>query len=95
MKLYPDQNTKVSEVMHAQKLFPPIEELCQTDLDLLPQMWAEMEHAPYRHFYIQEPARLKDGRYVSPLRWYTHNGETYLHAVQLEYDEEVRSLNLE
>ncbi|KAI0071057.1 hypothetical protein K474DRAFT_1566504, partial [Panus rudis PR-1116 ss-1] len=80
MKLYPDQNMKVREVMDARKLFPKVEELWQTDLDLLPQMWADLKHSPYRHYYIREPAQLNDGSYVAPLRWYTQENKTYLHA---------------
>ncbi|KZV61485.1 hypothetical protein PENSPDRAFT_643337 [Peniophora sp. CONT] len=40
------------------------------------QMWADFDHAPYRHFYVRELARLrgKDGQFVVPWQWVQIDG---------------------
>ncbi|KAI0685857.1 hypothetical protein BC835DRAFT_1535847 [Cytidiella melzeri] len=40
-----------------------------TDVNLLQLMWADFKNSPGQHFYIKELARLRDGRFVIPMKW--------------------------
>ena len=85
MVLYPESTSKVSEFWQAGRLFN------EPDFDQLQLMWLDFEDQSRWdcHFYIKELARLRDGRYVIPLFWYTEKGAMQTDAYLVTYDPEV------
>ncbi|KAI0682103.1 hypothetical protein BC835DRAFT_1424859 [Cytidiella melzeri] len=59
---YVEVSSTVSEFYQAERLQ-------NTDVDLLQLMWADFKNAPGQYFYIKELARLRDGRFVIPMKW--------------------------
>ncbi|KAI0705206.1 hypothetical protein BC835DRAFT_1499367 [Cytidiella melzeri] len=59
---YVEVSSTVSEFYQAERLM-------STDVDLLQLMWADFKNSPGQHFYIKELARLRDGRFVIPMKW--------------------------
>ncbi|KAI0682538.1 hypothetical protein BC835DRAFT_1409568 [Cytidiella melzeri] len=60
---YVEVSSTVSEFYQAKRL------MC-TDVNLLQLMWADFKNAPGgQHFYIKELARLRDDRFVIPMKW--------------------------
>jgi hypothetical protein len=57
--------------------------------DELTPMWADWKGASHRHFYVNEPAQLKDGQYILPLRWIVWRQIEHVEAVLLSRNEEV------
>jgi hypothetical protein len=74
-------NGVISEVWHAQKW--------RNDMDC--HCLSPMYGDGCRHFYIDEPARLKDGTLVIPVQWLEDsNGNMWADAWKIEYDETHR-----
>ncbi|KAF7975164.1 hypothetical protein HWV62_10347 [Athelia sp. TMB] len=64
LELYPDLTcASVSEFWQAGKW------IHDSDLSDLTPMWANFDTAPHRHFYVNEIAQLRDGRFGIPLRY--------------------------
>ena len=74
MVLYPEETSTIAESWQAGKW---VNELV---LNELTPMWADWQRDPHRHFYVNEIARMKDGRYIIPRRWVTCNGEEHADA---------------
>ncbi|KAH9912209.1 uncharacterized protein B0H18DRAFT_942872 [Fomitopsis serialis] len=68
MKFLPRVGTSVSEFRDGEKWLNMNEDA----LERGQLMWMD-EKKPHRHFYIKELARLRDGRYVMPLRFVEDN----------------------
>jgi len=72
-------NGVVSEVWHAWKWRHDV------DRHILSPMY---DAGPGRHFFIDEPASLKDGRKVIPVRWLEdEGGKVWADAWEIELDE--------
>ncbi|TFY60326.1 hypothetical protein EVJ58_g5221 [Rhodofomes roseus] len=65
MSFLPRVGAPVSEFYDGGKCL----ELDEKALDCGQLMWMDKENAPRRHFYIRELARLRDGRFVIPVRF--------------------------
>jgi hypothetical protein len=52
-------------------------------------MWADWQHSPSQHFYVNEVARIRGGRYLVPRRWVIYNGEEYADAELVSFDNQV------
>lgn len=74
MTLYPEVTSTITESWQAGKW------LDEVSLDELTPMWADWQRSPSRHFYINEVARTKGGRYLVPRRWVLFNGEEHADA---------------
>ena len=82
--MYPEVTSIISESWQAGKW---VEEVA---LDELTPMWADWQCSPDRHFYVNEVARTRDGRYLVPKRWIIYNGEEYADAQLASVDCQVR-----
>ncbi|KAH9835337.1 uncharacterized protein C8Q71DRAFT_870860, partial [Rhodofomes roseus] len=65
MSFLPRVGIPISEFYDGEKCL----ELDEKALDRGQLMWMDKENAPRRHFYIRELARLRDGRFVIPVRF--------------------------
>jgi hypothetical protein len=83
MILYPEVTSTVTESWQAGKW------VNEVALDELTPMWADWQRSPNRHFYIDEIARLRDGRYLVPRRWVICNGEEHADAQLVSIDDQV------
>lgn len=83
--VYPEVTSTISESWQAGKWFGEV------GLDELTPMWADWQRSPDRHFYVNEVAGTKDGRYVVPRRWIVYDGEEYAEAQLVSIDDLVRS----
>jgi hypothetical protein len=63
MQVYPEVTSLISESWQTGKW---CDEVPLVELSL---MWADWENAPDRHFYVDEVACTKAGKYVIPKRW--------------------------
>jgi hypothetical protein len=72
--LYPEVTSTITESWQAGKW---VDEVA---LNELTPMWADWQQSPDRHFYINEVARTRDGRYLVPRRWIVQNGKEYADA---------------
>ncbi|KAF9455571.1 hypothetical protein BDZ94DRAFT_1303006 [Collybia nuda] len=71
-------NGVISEVWHAQQWRKEMDRHCLSP----------MYDDGYCHFYIDEPARLKDGTLVIPVRWLEDSGGSiWANAWRIEYDD--------
>lgn len=82
--VYPEVTTTIAEFWQAEKW------VHEVALDELTPMWADWQCSPDRHFYVNEVARTRDGRYLVPRRWIIFNGEEYAHAQLASVDDRVR-----
>jgi len=85
MKIYPEITSTVSESWQAGKW------VGEVALDELTPMWADWQHSPDRHFYVNEVARTRDGRYLVPRRWVVYNNEEHADAHVASVDDQVCS----
>ena len=60
-------------------------------LNELTPMWADWQHSPDQHFYVNEVARMKDGRYLVPRRWVVYNNEEHADAHMVTVNDQVCS----
>ena len=67
MQVYPEVTSSISESWQTGKWCDEV------PLEELSPMWADWEHSPGRHFYVNEVARTKTGQYVVPKRWIVVN----------------------
>ncbi|KAI0364688.1 hypothetical protein BV20DRAFT_955723 [Pilatotrama ljubarskyi] len=84
MHIYPEAVGPISEFFHSRKLLA----MDDASLDQGQLMWANWAHAPQRHFYIKELARLRDGRFVIPLKWITVNDVESFDGYAVSYNEQ-------
>jgi hypothetical protein len=76
----------ISEVYHAQKW--------RKDVDR--HTLSPMYDAGDRHYYIDEPARLKNGDFIIPVRWLEDNdGNVFADAYAVTFNDQVRGFPLE
>lgn len=87
IRVYPviPRNGIVSEIWHAAKWRH------EMDRHLLSPMYASSD----RHYYIDEPAQLKDSRMVIPVRWLENeeDGEIWADAWSICHDDDVSSFH--
>ncbi|KAH9837655.1 uncharacterized protein C8Q71DRAFT_856855 [Rhodofomes roseus] len=86
MKLYPSVQTKISDILGAEKALPTV--IDTSKLDLFPLMWANWERPAWaqKHFYIREVVECYDGRFLLLLRWMIENEEVSADGIELAYD---------
>lgn len=73
----------VSEFWHAKR------QMDANDLDLLPPMWADIENARHRHYYVKEVAQMDNGQFVIPMVWYMMKGEMHADVYNARFDVDV------
>ena len=83
MQVYPEVTSSVSESWQAGKWRDEV------PLDELSPMWADWENAPDRHFYVDEVARTKAGKYILPKRWIVVNKEVCAEGHPVYFSEHV------
>jgi hypothetical protein len=81
IQLYPEvpEDGIIREIWHAQKWRKNM------DLDMLSPMYA----AGFSHYYVNEVARLRDGRFIVPMRWVTHKNKVWTDAFSVTFNEQV------
>ena len=83
MVVYPEVTSTIVESWQAGKW------LNEVALNELTPMWADWRCSPDRHFYINEVARTRDGRYLVPRRWVVYNGEECADAQLVSINSQV------
>lgn len=84
LEIYPDlTGTSVAEFWQAGKW------IHDSDLNDLTPMWANFEAAPHRHFYVNEIAQLRDGRFGIPQRYGKVAGIEVVELFEVVYYEAV------
>lgn len=80
--MYPEitEDGVICEIWHAAKWRKSM------DLDILGPMY----DAPGgTHYYVNEVARLRDGKFIIPIRWVKFRGRVYADAFSITFDDEV------
>ena len=67
MQVYPEVTSSISESWQTGKWCDEV------PLEELSPMWADWEHSPGRHFYVNEVARTRTGQYIVPKWWIVVN----------------------
>lgn len=83
MVIYPEATSTITESWQAGKW------LDEAVLDELTPMWADWQHSPNRHFYVNEVSCIKDGRYLVPRQWVIYNGEEHADAQPVSVNKQV------
>ncbi|KAF9779424.1 hypothetical protein BJ322DRAFT_1167239 [Thelephora terrestris] len=81
MCLYPEVTSSISESWQAGKWRDEV------PLDELSPMWADWESSPERHFYVNEVACTKAGKYILPKRWIVVNKKEYAECNPVYFSE--------
>lgn len=63
MQVYPEVASSISESWQTGKWRDEV------PLEDLSPMWADWDNSPDRHFYVDEVASTKAGKYILPRRW--------------------------
>ena len=84
MTVYPEVTSTIAESWQAGKW------VNEVTPDELTPMWADWQRSPDYHFYVNEVARTRDGRYLVPSRWIIYNGEEYADGQLASVDDRVR-----
>lgn len=83
MHLYPEVASSISESWQAGKWRDEV------PLDELSPMWADWETSPDRHFYVDEVACTKEGKYILPKRWIVIDGKDCAEGHPVYFTERV------
>ena len=83
MRLYPEVTSSISESWQTGKWRDEV------PLDELSPMWANWDSAPERHFYVDEVARTKTGKYILPKRWIIINETECVEGHPIYFSERV------
>lgn len=83
MHLYPEVASSISESWQAGKWRDEV------PLDELSPMWADWETSPDRHFYVDEVACTKAGKYILPKRWIVVNKKECAEGHPIYFSERV------
>ena len=83
MRLYPEVTSSISESWQTGKWRDEV------PLDELSPMWANWDSAPEHHFYVDEVARTKTGKYILPKRWIIINETECVEGHPVYFSERV------
>jgi hypothetical protein len=85
MVIYPEITSTIAKFWQVGKW------LNEVAPDELTPMWADREHSPNRHFYINEIAHTREGRYLVPRQWVIYNGKEHADAQITSINDQVCS----
>ncbi|KAF9780518.1 hypothetical protein BJ322DRAFT_1011992 [Thelephora terrestris] len=83
MCLYPEVTSSISESWQAGKWREEV------PLDELSPMWADWEASPEQHFYVNEVACTRAGKYILPKRWIVVDKKEYTEGNPVYFSERV------
>lgn len=83
MQVYPEVTSLVSESWQTGKWRDEV------PLEELSPMWADWENAPDRHFYVDEVACTKMGKYILPKRWIVVDKKEYTEGHSVSFSKSV------
>jgi hypothetical protein len=83
MQVYPEITSSISESWQTGKWCDEV------PLEELSPMWADWDNSPDRHFYVNEVACTKAGKYIFPKRWVIFNKQECVEAHPVRFSERV------
>lgn len=83
MQVYPEVTSSVSESWQTGKWRDEV------PLEELSPMWADWENSPDRHFYVDEVACTKTGKYILPKRWIVVDKKEYAEGHSVYFSKSV------